>query len=183
MGGGDYKERERACLLSHCHSAGDLVQSCPPRTSPVFVFGHKSFRGNFTGFPFPVRSPPLRLALCTAFASSRPRLPCHSLSPPQPGFSSLPVSVVSNLTPCSLLPCPFPSPSSTSISRSPTQSHPTLTPVTLVHASPANRTVPQLGSLPSHVGNGHPPLQISDLVSIKHSLASLLPITPPSSSM
>lgn len=116
MGGGDYKEeRERACVVSHCHSAGDF-------DDPYLYLVHNLTVG--ISSLFPVRSPPKSLA---SLLHSLPRLvldcpatPCH---PPQPGFSSLPAGIRGLQ-----LSCPALSPTSihihihTSISRSTSQS-------------------------------------------------------------
>ncbi len=105
MGGGCYKER--ACVeskVSHCHSAGDLVQRCPPNLSRI-SFTH---RGNILPLPGPIT--PLN-SLCTAcLVSSSTALPLPAS--PQPGFSSFPVSVNSHFTPC---PYHYPLPSSISL--------------------------------------------------------------------
>jgi hypothetical protein len=100
MGGGDYKERERACVVSHCHSAGDLDQSCPPPEPPL-PYLYLVIISPWESHPsFPVRSPPQSLA-SLLHSLPRPVLDCPATPclPPQPGFSSLPVSVDSNFNP------------------------------------------------------------------------------------
>jgi hypothetical protein len=87
MGGGDYKERERERVL--CLTATPLeiwTKVAPPRTtSPVFVFGHNLTVGISPILPGPITPPEPRLA-SAQLASSRPRLPCHSLPSPAARF-------------------------------------------------------------------------------------------------
>jgi hypothetical protein len=170
--GHGYKE-ERGVLCLTATPLEIWTKVAPPEpASPVFVFAHNLSVG--ISSPFPVRSPPEPRLACTAC------LVHSSTALPLPAFPRSPLSRLSRY-PWIPISCPALSPPhpSTSISRSQGQSHP-WPPVTPVHASPANRTVPQPGSLPSHVGNGHP--SRSQISSQSSSLASLLPVTPPSSS-
>jgi hypothetical protein len=104
MGGGDYKEERESVSgvsLPLRWRFGPKLPSPPNHPRPYLYLVHNLSVGML--HPFPVRSPPQSLAsLLHSLASSPPRLPCHchSLLPPQPGFSSFPVSVDSDFIPC-----------------------------------------------------------------------------------
>lgn len=146
------------------------TKCCPPRPYLYLVITWESHH-----LPGPITPQEPRLA-SAQLTLPRPLLDCPATPclPPQPGFSSPGIRAFKFSA--------LPSPLLLHLHRSPDRRAipSTLTPGHPVHASPTNRTVPQLGSLPSHVGNGHP--FRSQISSQSSSLASLLPITPPSSS-
>jgi hypothetical protein len=144
--------------VSHCHSAGDLDQSCPPRPYLYLVITLESHH-----LPGPITPQEPRLA-SAQLSLPRPLLHC-------PAFNRSPVSLLP-VSVCPLpLPCPLPSSSiyidlqiDYLIPSTPSPGHP-------VHASPTNRTVPTAW-LPAFPRRQRSPLQISDLVSIKLSRIS-----------
>jgi hypothetical protein len=176
--GGCYKERacvEASVSLPLRWRFGSKV---PPEPEPyLYLVAHSATVGIVC--PFPVRSPPSPRP--AQLASSRPRMPCHSLPPPQPGFSSFPVSVNSHFPPC---PYHYPLPSSISFDLQISNPIPSgQTPNTLsMHL--ANRTVPKFGSLTSHVGNGPPPPDLRSRLNqaLSHLFFLLLPPSSPTSS-
>ena len=165
--------RVERVFLSHCHSAERFSPKLTPPKEPrpyLYYCSNKSFSWE--------TYPPSRSDRPTPLASLEHSLASYppSTALPLPASRAAPVSLLSRY-PWFPHPTPLPSPLH-HLHRSPdlpAKSHRRRPPVTLVHASPANRTVRPLGSSPSHVGNGLP-LQISDLVSIK---LSLLPVTLP----
>jgi hypothetical protein len=87
MGGGDYKEeRERACVVSHCHSAGDLDD--PPKLSLPYLYLRIIAPWESHHLPGPITPQEPRLASAQlGLVLSSTALPLPPF-PPQPGLSS-----------------------------------------------------------------------------------------------
>lgn len=148
--------------MSHCH-CWRFGPQLPPEPDYLYLVIHSPWELAILPGPITPSTSP-----CTA----RPQLPCHPL---RPAHSTIRIPVNSYFIHAPFLP-PFPL---VRRRRSPDLAPSCYSRPLSPRSIPSGRTEPnpQLGSLASHVGNGHP--SRSQISSQSSSLSSLLPHTSP----